>query len=461
MAAPWRGDGDGGPRHPNFVSSALATWGTQLAVAVLSLANVLVVARSLGATGRGDVAFLTVIAYVVSQLSLLGVEQANVNFASAEPGLRPALATNSVLLALLLGTVAAGAVGGLIALFPQVGGHSSAGLRWLVLASVPMLILQVYLLFLAQADYAFGFANAAYLLAPLVNVSVNGLLAALGALSVGVAVAACIGGQVLGTALMAWYVGRRAAGFGRPDLRLARRSLGFGMKAHAGQTMLLANYKLDQWLVGAIAGAHQLGVYSVAVAWAEALFYLPTALAAVQRPDLVRSSGGDAGQEAAAVFRVAVLTTLLIGAGLVLAAPFLCVTVFGVEFQDSVVQLRVLTAGAFGVVALKLLGNALTARGKPLLETAAVGIAFVATVALDIVLIPGHGGVGASVASVLAYSAGGIAVTIIFARALGASWGSLVPRWHDARVLGRVGRRFSARLVPSRAATANTFRGDG
>ncbi|WP_131786256.1 oligosaccharide flippase family protein [Protofrankia symbiont of Coriaria ruscifolia] len=461
MVAPSRAGDDSGPRHPTFVSSALATWGTQLVVAVLSLANVLIVARTLGATGRGDVAFLTVIAYVVSQLSLLGVEQANVNFASAEPELRPALATNSVLLALLLGTIAAGAVSGLIAIFPRIGGHSSGGLRWLVLASIPMLILQVYLLFLVQADYAFGFANAAYLLAPLVNVSVNGLLAVLGLISVGTAVAACMGGQVLGTLLMAWYVACRSAGFGRPDMRLARRSLGFGMKAHAGQTMLLANYKLDQWLVGAIAGAHQLGVYSVAVAWAEALFYLPTALAAVQRPGLVRSRGVDAGHEAAAVFRAAVLITLLLGVALILAAPFLCVTVFGVEFQGSIVQLRILTAGAFGIVALKLLGNALTARGKPLLETAAVGAAFVVTVGLDIVLIPGHGGVGASVASVLAYSVGGMVVGIIFARTLGTGRVNLVPRWRDALVLGRVGLRCSARLVPSRAAAANTLRGDG
>ena len=54
--------------------------------------------------------------------------------------------------------------------------------------------------------------------------------------------------------------------------------------------MLLGNYRLDQWFVGAIAGSRELGLYSVAVAWAEALWYLPTALASVQRPDLVRAA---------------------------------------------------------------------------------------------------------------------------------------------------------------------------
>src|SRR5438552_5960680 len=204
-------DDDRSVRNPSFVSSALATWGSQLAVAVLSLANVLIVARALGATGRGDVAFLTTVAYLTSQLALLGVEQANINLASAEPRLRRALATNSVVLAVLLGALAVGVVGGLVAIFPHVGGPASSGLRWLVLGSVPMLILQVYLLLLVRADHAFWLAHLAYLLAPVLNVTVNGALAAAGVLTVGTAVGTWLGGQTLATLVMAWYVARRSA----------------------------------------------------------------------------------------------------------------------------------------------------------------------------------------------------------------------------------------------------------
>src|SRR5438128_849425 len=98
-------------------------------------------------------------------------------------------------------------------------------------------------------------ANLAYLLAPVVNVTVNGALAAAGVLTVGTAVGTWLGGQTLATLVMAWYVARRSAGFGRPDAGLARRSLAFGVKAHAGRAMLLGNYRLDQWILGAIAGA--------------------------------------------------------------------------------------------------------------------------------------------------------------------------------------------------------------
>jgi O-antigen/teichoic acid export membrane protein len=440
-------DGEPTPfaRH-SVVSSAAHTWATSLAVGVLSLGNVLIVARGLGPTGRGQVAFLTTAAYLTSQLALLGVEQANINLASAKPRLRSSLATNSVILALLLGAVAVGVVAGLVALFPKVGGPAPSALRWLMLGSVPMLILQVYLLLLVRADYAFGVANVATALAAVVNVSVNGAFVATGQLTVGTAVGTWVGGQGLATLLMAGYVLRRSSGFGRPDARLAWQSLRFGVKAQAGRALLLGNYRVDQWIVGAVAGARQLGLYSVAVAWAETLFYLPTAIAAVQRPDLVRSEPRSAGREAALAFRVALIVSVPMVLFLLVAAPFLCVSVFGDAFRGSIEQLRILAAGTLGIVALKLFGNALTAQRKPMLETSAIAVAFLATVGLDIALIPGHGGVGASVASTVGYSAGGIAAGIVLGRALGAGAGEMLPRGRD---VAAIWQRLATRLSTS------------
>jgi O-antigen/teichoic acid export membrane protein len=435
-------------RRQSLASAALATFGTSVAVAVVSLLNVLIVARALGPVGRGNVAFLTTIAYLTSQLALLGIEQANVNLASSEPKARAALATNSLIFSVVFGALAIAVLAGLIAVVPAVGGETSAGLRWLTLASIPMLIFQTYLLLLVRADYAFHIANAAYFVVPVANVTVNGLLWALGLLSVTTAVATWIGGQALGTLLMAAYLRVRLAGFGRPDTTLGRRALRFGLKAHGGRIMMLGNYKADQWLVGAMAGPRELGLYSVAVAWAESLFYLPTAIASVQRPDLVRASTTDASRETTRTFRATVLITVPLAAGLVAAAPFLCVVVFGSAFRGSIDDLRILTAGAFGIVALKLLGNTLTAQRKPVLETAAIAAAFVVTIVLDIILIPAHGGLGAAIASSAAYTAGGVTVALIFTRACGGRLAELVPAAKDVAALGRSMRRRLARATP-------------
>lgn len=420
-----------GSQRPPLAMSALMTYGSQVAAAVFSLVNVLIMARVLGPAGRGDVVYVTTIAYLTSQIAALGIHQSHANLAGQKPHLRPALAANSVVFSVLFGVFAAAFVALLMLGIPALGGETDAAVRALALAAIPILILQYYLLFLVQADYGFGATNLAHMLGPIVNVTVNGLLAAFGLLTVFTAVATTIGGQVLSTALLAWYLHRRLAGFGRPDRALLREAMGFGIKAHAGRVMLLGNYRLDQWFVGAIAGSRELGLYSVAVAWAEALFFLPTAVVAVQRPDLVRAEPREAARQAATLFRVAMLLTLVPAAIMVVAAPFLCVTIFGDAFQGSVNDLRVLAFGAFGIVALKQLGSALTAQRKPVLETIAVGVGFVATVALDIALIPPFGGLGAAIASTVAYTAGGIAVVFIFARALGGNLTDLIPRGRE------------------------------
>ncbi len=423
------------PPSRGLLPAAVQSYGAQIAVAVLSLVNAVVMARALGATGRGEVAFLTAIAFLGSNVWTLGVQEANVNLAGSEPGSRGALATNSVILSVLLGAAGGLVIAGFIFVVPSAGAGLSWALLWLMFASLPMLVLNTYLRFLIQGDYGFGVTNLAWFLPAVINVSVNGVAALLGSLSVWIAVSTWIAGQALATGILIWHVARRSAGFGRPDAALARRTLRFGVQSHVGRIMLLANYRLDQWILGAVGGTKQLGQYSVAVAWAEALFLLPTALSAVQRPAIVRASTREAVRLTARVFRISLLITGALGVGLVIFAPVLCVTIFGEEFRDSVADLRVLAGGAFGVVALKQLGSALTGRDRPLAASLSIGSAFIFTVALDIALIPAYGDLGAAIASSVAYTLGGIVIIVVFTRSLGGRAGDLMPRPSDVRDL--------------------------
>jgi O-antigen/teichoic acid export membrane protein len=438
------GGSDEPPR--GMLGWAIQSYGAQVGVAALSLVNAIVMARALGAAGRGEVAFLTAIAFLTSNLWTLGVQEANVNLAGAEPETRRALATNSLILSAILGAIGGLLVAALILIVPAAG----AGVGWplliLVIASLPMLVLNTYLRFLIQGDYGFGVTNLAWFLPAVINVSINGSLAILGILSVWAAVSVWIGGQTIATLIMVVYVVRKAQGFGRPDAALARRTLKFGVKSHVGRVMLLANYRLDQWILGALAGTAPLGVYTVAVAWAEALFMLPTALSQVQRPAIVRASRRQAVVLTARVFRASLIITGFLGLGLIAAAPILCTQLFGEDFSDSVLDLRVLAFGAFGVVALKQLGNSLTGRDHPLAASLSIGVAFVCTVVLDVILIPAHEDTGAAIASSVAYTIGGAVICVVFARQLGGRVRDLVPRASDIRDLRDTGRTIVARL---------------
>lgn len=432
--------GEEGASRPSFARSAASTFLTNVAVAILSFASVLITARSLGATGRGDVALLTTIAFLSSELASLGVQQSDANFAAQRPERSPQLAATSTVIAGVAGLATMGILGALFALYPAASGHAHTGILIVVVLVVPVLLLQLYLQQLVLAQYDFRLNNVAWLVAPVVNVATNGILALLGHLSVETAVGSWVAGQVLTTLLFLGAILRQHGGFGRPDWATAKSLLAFGVKAHLGRIMLVGNFRIDQWLLGIIAGTHQLGLYSVAVAWSEALFFLPTAIQVVQRPDLARDTLAAARERTETVFRWTVMATMALAVGMVLLAPVLCVTFFGEDFRDSVGMLRVLALGAFGIAALKLLGNALTAQGKPMLETGAIGVAFFAMVTLDLALMPGHGGMGASVASTAAYTCGGLAAVVIFRRGLGGRLRGLVPTPGDAVTFTRQAR---------------------
>lgn len=433
------------PKRRSPILNVIGTYGQQVAGAVLGLANVLVVSRSLGPEGRGNVAFVLTMAMLVSQLSNLGVPTAMMNFGGRDRKLLPSLAGTAVVLSLILGAMAMGVVAGLIAVFPAVGGHVDPVTRWIALGTVPVLILAYYLYMLALAEYRFAVANIVILLGPIGSVVTNGILAVTGHLSVRGAVVAWSASQTLGLLVLVWFVHRRWEGFGRADRALGQRMVGFGIKTHAGQIGMVGNYRLDQWLLGSISGAKPLGLYSVAVAWSEVLFFLPNAVANVQRPDLVRAERGEATRQASVGFRAGTLLTLVSAVVLIAAAPFLCVTIFGSAFEGSVRDLRILALGAFGIAAIKQLGTALTSQNRPLLETAGILVAFAVTAVTDVLLIPSHADLGASIASMVSYTAGGLAMAVLFVRALGGRVSELVPRgsevrWFWAALRARVGR---------------------
>jgi O-antigen/teichoic acid export membrane protein len=419
------------PRRRSPIVNVIGTYGQQVAGAALGLVNVLIVSRSLGPTGRGEVAFVLTMAMLVSQLSNLGVQTSVMNFGGRDRKLLPSLAGTSVALSLLLGGAAMGVVTLLIHFFPAVGGGVDPGTRWIALGCVPILILAYYLYMLAMVEYRFGITNTVVLLGPIVNALTNGILFATGHLSVRTAVIAWAAGQTIGLVVIVWYVHVGLGSFARADRRLAKRMVGFGLKTHAGQIGMVGNYRLDQWILGSISGARALGLYSVAVAWSEVLFFLPNAVANVQRPDLVRADGKEASRQASIGFRAGTLLTLVSAVFLIAAAPFLCETIFGSDFHGSIRDLRILALGAFGIAAIKQLGTALTSQNKPMLETAGILVAFAVTAVTDVVLIPTHADLGASIASMISYTAGGLVMAALFVRALGARPTDLLPRRSD------------------------------
>jgi O-antigen/teichoic acid export membrane protein len=219
-------------------------------------------------------------------------------------------------------------------------------------------------------------------------------------------IAALLLGDVA-NAVLAWGLLLRRRFLARPawpSLTLARRVYGFGARGQLGNLLLLLNFRLDFAILGVLAGPATLGVYAIASRYAELVRLLPVSVFWVFYPEYARSEHAAAlARTRALIPRLGALSLVIaipVGLSAIVALPW----VFGSAFQAGVVPCQILLVGLVaegvgGIVTPYLYGE-----GRPGMNSLAVGAGVVVTIALDVLLIPRFGAVGAACASSVAYA---------------------------------------------------------
>ena len=427
-------------------TNSLRMLGAQIAGNAGYFVSVLILARGLAPHDRGAVAFVTVSALVISSLASFGAAEATKVFVARRPAERSSLLSN-VVLASTCGALVGGGIacGALLAL----GDARPAGLGRVELAAIvagatagaiglaAMAFLQgcsrfvAYSRVLAAGPWAYA-------------VMVGALVAGPG-LSVGRAVTAWVAAQAV-AALVLVSVALHGVGFGRPDGRLMRESMRFGVRAWLGGLAHLLNARVDQVLLGLLASQAALGTYAVAVNGSEVLFYLPSAVATALLPVVARSDAAAGVERTLRVFRAVMILTL--AAVLVAAAlgPVLLPLVFGEAYAGSVEPFLWLLPSAFGFAASAVFSNALLASGAPALSSLGPVVSLTVGIALDLVLMPTLGAVGAAIAASVALLTGGTVAVVAYGVRAGLRPGALMPRRADVELLAsRAMRRAGAR----------------
>jgi len=173
--------------------------------------------------------------------------------------------------------------------------------------------------------------------------------------------------------------------------------------------------RLDQGLLEYYRGAAEVGIYSIAVYMGEMLWLLPGALT----PLLVHSSAAhasdpDRDRTAARAVRLGILLTLAAGLPLFFLAEPLLALLAGGEYQGSGLALRALLPGIVAFAPGVVLAGDFIGRGKPHWNTQASALTVVVNVIAGVLLIPGHGPVGAAWASSIAYACGSAVMLVRF-----------------------------------------------
>jgi O-antigen/teichoic acid export membrane protein len=402
---------------------------SRAAILVFGLAQSVIVARALGPSGRGTVAVAVSLMNLLTQMGSLGLGTANTYFSARDRSALRAIATNSVWAGALLGMMLAVTSVVIKLLAPSVIG----GLGWPELAATAIAMPGLLTASLLHAvllgeGRILAYNGLAAALQGVILVAVAGAVIVLKAHVLGVLVTLA-GGQTI-TAIIYFLALRQHRPRWRPDLALASRMLGYGLRVYVATVLAFIVIRIDVLLVNAYRGRHDTGLYSVAVAAVDALYLLPAIVGFNLFPRIAR---GAERTLTVVVFRtVALLYGLVCLASVPLAAPAIHL-LYGSSFAGSIALYYWIAPGAFFLGMVSVLSNHFAGQGFPLTIMLMWLGAMVLNVAINVLFL--HDGLFvAPLASTIAY--GGLLAmhTVAFAREIG-GYRELVPRISDLKTL--------------------------
>jgi len=176
--------------------------------------------------------------------------------------------------------------------------------------------------------------------------------------------------------------------------------------------------------------APSVGFYAIATNISWVIVNIFGALATIVMP--AAASHGESGRS---LVIKSLQATLMIGTafggGLFLFADLGIRLVYGAEFSQSVLPLRILMPGSVLYAAAFILLNGLYAENRPFSATLAQMVGMVATIVGLLVFLRSGGIVAAAIVSTTAYVLVFVAAAVLYRRAAGLEWAAFAPRLSD------------------------------
>jgi len=429
------------------VGGILATRVVQFGLAILTS---ILISRLLGPSDKGAYVAVTTVPGLLAAIGVLGLPSA-VNYFAGRGHAVASLIRATVVFTALLSIVLVGLVWIVRPILEaSVLRAAPDALLQVILLTVPASLIATFggsLLYGRQTIRVYNmiliFQAGALLAADVVLVWVLGL-------GVEGAVAATVLVSVL-TALAVLVEVRRLRVRDTAGPAVGIRSLlSYGTRLYPASLTGYFNYRADTYLIQALLAipGRALGLYSLAVTMAELVFYVPDSVSTMLLPRVAASTAEEADRFVGQVGRVTMLITVTVAIILVPVA-FLGVYVVLPAYTDCLTAFLVLLPGVVALSVAKVMTSYLSGRGRPGLVSIGSLAALVANIAINIVVIPTFGIVGASFASLVSYSFQAALMVALASHLSGQVWWRLfLPGSAEVVVVRQGIRRAIAGLAP-------------
>ncbi len=431
---------------------------SQLINYALQFLLTVIIARGLGAAGRGDYALFVLSTTLAASIGTLGMGLGSIYYVGKAKYSARVLLGNSQFLVLVAGALAAAvllAVGLTLGTQGLLKGES----YWLYLLAFPAVLEFLLVTALLVGQDRFVGLNAAQLSQTLLLLAGASTLLVLDEMTIFAVLAVWSASFLIATVIALAFVGfenlsARAAL--KPQWEALSDQVRLGVPGQTGNVLQYLNYRLDQFLVRAIRTRAEVGVYSIAVGLSESVWWIANAVSLSLMPRLTRMEP----EHAADVTPIACRNTLLVSAIAATALAGLSRVavepVFGPDFRDVPDAIALLLPGIVALSGTKVLSSYIFSQGQMILNSTTALVTLGFTLALDAVLIPRFGVDGAAAASSVAYAAS-LVLSLYFYRRIssGGVWACVLPSLGDAALYTGLVRRVWGRLVSRRGAAVS------
>lgn len=412
---------------------------TRYSMLPINIATGILIARVLGPIGLGLYTLMLWLPSVLAGPMSLGLGNANLFFAGRDPAMARTLVANSVVASVAVSALLLTAAFLIITFAPAV---LPTGLgRWHIMVPLLDLPFRMFNMYGANIFNALK-QHQTYRRCEVVQTVAYGLAVFATVLLLDMTLWGFVLSQLSASVVTASYtlgmlVRDRNFGF-RPDLPLLKQSIIYGGKIQIGSIMRVAGQRIDELLLFQFAGAGPLGMFTLGRNITNRIRIIPMSLGTVLVPELSKADDLSHVLVTMAIRRLVALMILIVIAGIVLALP-LVPLVYGDAFQRAVGPIQILLLGLIPLSVQRILIMYLIATGKAgeFVRLAAVGL--LATVVMDLVLIPYLGLYGAAIGSVIGLTVEMLYALIIFTRRTGIGWSQIIlPRRADINALWKV-----------------------
>ncbi len=382
------------------------TFATRILMIVNSVAAGIIVAHWLGAEGVGQLAVINVAIATLVQVCSFGLPSANTYFISQDQTKLRKAAINSLIFALLVGSLLAVGLNYVAELRPDWFGFVSARLIRIASLSIPAQLITLIGLNILLAVGKIREFNVLDL-AGQSFVLINAVLALivfradLAMLVIMNTAAAVLISGVVGV-LIRMAAQKPALSKWRPDASLLARMIRYGIKFHIAILAAAIIFRADLLVVNHFRGAAEAGVYSVATQFGMLLMLLPGVIGTLLFPRITAEQDRQ-GETTSLVTRY---TTFVMFFCCLAAVPFsfLLPLIYGAEFTDASRLLLILLPGVYLVGLESVLVQHFNATGLPRIIPVYWVVTLVINLAVVFWLAPRMGAQGAALASTMSYA---------------------------------------------------------